>query len=95
MASLFITYWSGSDRNGGNLPGKAISSEVLAITGASAQSGATPEDALLVSICADAAAVFLYDTNPTAVSASSPYILANERLWLPARPGKLIAGKTA
>jgi hypothetical protein len=95
MASLFITYWSGTDRSGGNSPGNIISSEVRSISGTSAQSGATPEGAKLVSIYADAAAVFEYGANPTADSAASAYLGANERLWTNARQGALIAGKTA
>lgn len=98
MASLFITYWSGSDRNDGNSPGNAISSETRSITGTSAQSGATPPDARLVSIYADAAACFLYNANPTAVASAtgtSVYLGANERLWINAKPTQLIAGITA
>lgn len=94
MASLFITYWSGSDRNGGNSPGNVVSSEVLTITGTSAQSGVTPDTAKLVSIYADTAGCFLYNTDPTAVSATSPAIGALERLWFNAKPGCKIAGKT-
>lgn len=94
MAILWITYWSGSDRQDGNSPGNAISSQALTITGTSAQSAATPADAYLVSLYADTACNFLYTANPTASATTSHHIGANERVWINAKPTQLIAGIT-
>lgn len=94
MASLFITYWSGSDRQFGNSPGQPVSSEIRTVTGTSAQSGATPPTAKLVSIYSDVAANFEYGADPTASATTSAHVGANERVWLDAKPTQLIAGIT-
>lgn len=92
---LEITYWTGHAETNNNVAGKVISSEQRTLSGTSAQSGATPASAVLVSIYSTEAARFEYSSsNPTA-SASSAYIGANERLWLQAVPGYEIAGITA
>ena len=92
---LEITYWAGHAPSNSNVAGKVISSESRSISGASAQSGATPDNAMLVSIYSTEAARFEYSsTNPTA-AATSAYIGANERLWLDAVPTYKIAGITA
>lgn len=85
-----ITYWSArGDRQ--SAPQSIISSETRSTSGTSAQSGTTPEDAVLVSVvCVTAAIRIAYGSNPTA-SASSAYMSAGERLWLTARPGQKIA----
>lgn len=91
--SLEITYWTGMS---GNIPVAEcdISSETCSISGTSAQSGAAPSNARVVSIVALVAARFAIGTNPAA-SAASPYIAAGERLWRKIEPGQKIAGITA
>jgi hypothetical protein len=87
--ALNITYWTAS-RNP-NMPGGVISSENVTISGTSAQSGATPNNAVYVSLMSDVATRFLYAANPTATTSDAglaPY----ERVWLDAVPGNKFAG---
>lgn len=90
---LHITYWSGA---AGDLPITAgdISSETLSISGTSAQSGAAPTEARIVSVYATEAARFTVGSNPTA-SATSAYIAAGERIWRSIEATQKIAGITA
>jgi hypothetical protein len=92
---LEITYWTGSAPENENVAGTVISNEQRTLTTSSAQSGATPDGAVIVSIFSTEAARFEYSgTSPTA-AATSTYIGANERLWLDAKPTFKIAGITA
>lgn len=92
---LEITYWTGSAPENENVAGTVISNEQRTLSGTSAQSGATPAGAVIVSIFATEAARFEYSSaNPTA-AATSTYIGASERLWLDAKEGFKIAGITA
>lgn len=89
--TLAITYWTASGRNP-NIPGAAISDESVAISGASAQSAATPANADYVSLLAGEVTRFLYNSaNPTAL-ATSTLINSGERIWLDAKPGYKVAG---
>lgn len=90
--ALEITYWTASGNK--NMPGSVISSETRSLSGTSAQSGATPANADIVSISASEAARFVYSLDPTA-SATSAYIAAGERLWIDARSAYKVAGITA
>ena len=92
--ALEITYWTASKSNP-NVPGAVISAESLTISGTSAQSAATPANAVFVSINATEAARFDYGgTNPTA-SAADAYMASGERLWLDAVALNKVAGITA
>lgn len=89
--ALNITYWTAS-RTNPNVPGGVISNESVAIGGSSAQSGATPANAMFVSIRAGGEdSRFRYDSaNPTALSTDAG-IGDGERLWLDAVPGFKLA----
>jgi len=92
---LKIIYWTASQWNQ-NVPGAVISSEALAISGTSAQSGVTPSNAMFISLrnTETGGVAFKYDSaNPTAV-ATGPGIGPQERLWLDAVPGNKVAGIT-
>lgn len=90
---LEITYWTGVFSTG-PIPESDISSESRTLSGTSAQSGAAPAEARIVSIYATEAARFAVGTNPTA-SATSTYLGAGERIWRPILVGQKIAGITA
>lgn len=96
--ALKITYWTASRYNP-NLPGAVISSESVTISASSAQSAATPENAVFVSLrnTESGDVNFLYNSiNPTALATSaSPGIASGERLWMDAVPTFKIAGITA
>lgn len=96
--ALKITYWTASRYNP-NVPGSVISSESVSISGTSAQSGATPANAVFVSLrnTETGDVNFAYDSaNPTALATSgSPGIASGERLWMDAFPAYKIAGITA
>lgn len=91
--ALEISYWGGAY---GNLPvpKHVVSSESLALSGSSAQSGAAPLVGTFLSLYATEDARFEIGSDPTATSASA-FIAAGERLWLLCEAGKKIAGKTA
>lgn len=92
--ALKITYWAAS-RNS-NIAKAIISSETIALSSSSAQSGATPANADYVSVTATEVAAINYSgTNPTALadaSGTSAYMASGERLWLDAVSGFKIAG---
>jgi hypothetical protein len=96
---LKITYLTGHAQTNNNVEGGVISSESLTISGTSAQSGATPNNAVLISIYATEAACFDYSgSNPTAIAAgtgTSTYIGSGERRYLQAVSGNKVAGITA
>lgn len=99
---LKITYWTAS-KISEEVVGAVISSESLAISGASAQSGATPSNAVFVSLRNTESGDVNFDysgANPTAVATAdsthaSAGIGIGERLWLDAVPGNKIAGITS
>ena len=97
---LKITYWTASRWNP-NIPGAAISNESVTISGTSAQSGATPANAVFVSIrSTDSSDInYIYNSaNPTALAAGGldhAGIGYGERLWEDAIPNFKIAGITA
>lgn len=91
--SLEITYLTASITNP-NIAGRAISSETRSISASSAQSGATPANAVFVRIVARADARFAYGSNPTA-SATSEFLGNGQQIERDAVPGWLIAGITA
>lgn len=87
--ALSITYWSGGE---GTSPGTPITSEDVAISGASAQSGAIPANTKYISLLAGEATRFLIGADPTALVTSAA-IASGERIWLTAiTPGYKIAG---
>jgi hypothetical protein len=98
---LKITYWTASRDT--NIPGVPIYSESLAISGTSAQSGATPANAMFTSIRNTETGDVNFDyssSNPTANATvastnASAGIGAGERLWMDAVPGNKIAGITS
>jgi len=93
--ALKITYWTAS-RTNQNIAGGVVSSESLALTGASAQSGLTPASAVYVSINATEAAAFDYSgANPTAIAGAtgtSAYMADGQSVWLDAVAGYKVAG---
>jgi len=93
--ALKITYWTAS-RTNPNIAGGVVSSESLALTGASAQSGLTPASAVYVSISATEAAALDYSgADPTAVAGAtgtSAYMAEGERMWFDAVAGYKVAG---
>jgi hypothetical protein len=99
---LRITYWTASKYNP-NVPGAVIYSESLAISGTSAQSGATPPNAVFVSLrnTETGDVNFAYDSaSPTAVAAVSSAsatggVAAAERIWLDAVSTYKVAGITS
>lgn len=95
--ALEISYWGGAASGTGieNAAGRVISSESRTISGTSAQSGATPANARLVSIVATENARYEYSSADPTAAAGSAYIGSGERLWVEARPGFKIAGITA
>lgn len=90
---LEISYWTASRYNP-NVPGAPISAESRALTSTSAQSGATPPNAVFIKINATEVARFGYGTNPTA-SATSAWLGQGEVLWMDAIPGNKVAGITS
>ena len=89
--ALEISYWTAS-RSNPNVPGAVVSAESRSISGASAQSGATPANAVFVKLNAGEASRFAYDgSNPTATAASA-YMGYGEIIWLDAVAGNKIAG---
>lgn len=99
---LRITYWTAS-RWGKTVPGAVIYSESRSISGTSAQSGVTPDNAVFVSLRNTETGDVNFDyssSNPTALATvssagASAGIAANERLWLDAVPGNKIAAITS
>jgi len=93
--ALKVTYWTASISNP-NVPGAIISSESIALSGTSAQSGTTPANAVYVSVYGTEYAAFDYSSsNPTAVAAAtgtSGPVGSGERVWLDAVPGYKVAG---
>lgn len=100
--ALKVTYWTASKANP-NVPGAVIYSESITISGTSAQSGATPANAVFITLRNTETGDVNFDysgTNPTAVAAASSSntsagIASGERLWLDAVPGNKVAGITA
>ena len=98
---LKITYWTESRNK--NIPGAVISAESLAVSGTSARSGATPANAVFVSIRNTETGDVNFDysgTAPTAVATTdsthaSAGIGTGERLFLDAVPGNKIAAITS
>lgn len=93
-----ISYWTAS-RTNPNITGSVVSSESLAVSATSAQSGVTPDNAVYLTIAATEAISINYSgANPTAIAGAtgtSAYVAAGERLWLDAVPGFKIAGIVA
>jgi hypothetical protein len=90
--SLKITYWTGSKTNP-NIAGAVILSESLTLSGTSAQSAATPTNAMYTSIYATETCTFDYGgTNPTADTTTDAFLGAGERVWLDAVPAFKVAG---
>lgn len=92
--ALEITYYTASTVNE-NMYGIPISSETRTTSGTSAQSGATPANAVIVRIkCITAADRFAYGANPTATAtagASGHYLAVGDVVDITAVPGNLIA----
>jgi len=86
--ALNITYWSGSSNP--NVPGIPVGSEDIAVGAESAQSAPIPANAVYMSLLAGEATRFAMGENPEA-TATSAAIAANERVWVDAIPGRLIA----
>lgn len=93
--ALKISYWTAS-RTNPNVPGAVISTESLALSSSSAQSGTTPANAVFVCLDATENAAFDYSSsNPTALAGAtttSAYIASGGNRWLDAVPSYKIAG---
>jgi hypothetical protein len=100
--ALKITYWTASRLNP-NIPGSVIYEESRTISSSSQQSGATPANAMFVSIRNTETGDVSYDyssANPTAIatpasSNTSLTIATGERFWADAIPGYKFAAITA
>lgn len=100
--ALKVTYWTASKYNP-NIPGAVIASESITISGTSAQSGVTPDNAVFVTLRNTETGDVNFDyssSNPTALAsvvatAASAGIASGERLWLDAVSGYKVAGITA
>lgn len=92
--TIEISYYGQSQVNP-NIAGFEISGESLSITGTSARSGATPDNAVLISITATEAARVSYTSATSTASATTPYLASGGTIWLDAKPGWKVAGKTA
>lgn len=94
--SLEITYYAGgSNPNAYGLP---ISSETRTASGTSAQSGATPSNAVYIRIASTANNRYAYGANPTATAAAGAdghYIASGQVIDIPAVSGNKIAAITA
>jgi hypothetical protein len=99
---LRVTYWTASKWNQ-NVPGAVIYSESRTVSGTSAQSGVTPDNAVFVSLRNTETGDVNFDyssANPTALATvssagASGGIGASERLWLDAVPGNKVAAITS
>lgn len=95
---LKITYFSGHSRETPACVGTEISSENLAITATSAQSGATPDGAKIVLITATEAGYYRYGPQftktPTAITGTDQYLQSGTERWIDAWPGYKIAAIT-
>lgn len=89
--TIEISYWRRSRNE--NIPGAEVSAESLSISGTSARSAVTP-DCDYVKITATEAARVSYTSATSTAAATTPYLLANETLWLDAVVGWKVAGKT-
>lgn len=87
--ALNVSYWTGSANQ--NVYGLPIGSEDVAISGVSAQSGGTPNNARYVRLVAGEATRVLYATNPTAL-ATSIAIPSGGVIDMDANPGWKVAG---
>lgn len=92
--SLEISYWAGVGSNMAPIYKGLVSTESLALSGSSAQSGATPADARIVRIVATETARVKYDLNPTAAASGTGGVrlVSGEVIELEAIPGGKIAG---
>ena len=94
--SLEITYYT--ETRNMNLYGQPISSETRTASASSAQSGATPSNAVIIRIKSTANNRYAYGSNPTATAtagASGHYIASGDVIDIPAIPGYKIAVITA
>ena len=82
-----ITYWTGHAPSNNNVAGRVISNESVTVGSAS---GATPANAVLVSIHGTEACRIEYSSAASSAGATSAYLGAGERLWLEARPTFII-----
>lgn len=91
--ALEITYYSlGKNKN---CYGAPILSETRSLSGTSAQSAATPDNAEIVRIHATEAARYAYGSNPTATAAagaSGHYLASGATIDIHARSAYLVAG---
>src|SRR4249919_1819851 len=91
--ALEITYFGACPFNE-NMYGLPILSETRTTSGTSAQSGATPSNAMIVRIkCITAADRYAYGTNPTATAtagASGHYLAIGDVVEIPAVSGNKI-----
>lgn len=92
--ALEISYWTGTDALTRQVYGEFISAETRSLSGTSAQSGATPDNAAFVRVEATEAARVHYGTNPTAADGSL-YLGSGGWIEFAAVAGNKIAGKTA
>jgi hypothetical protein len=94
--SLEITYFA--ETRNMNMYGLPISSETRTASGTSAQSGATPSNAVIVRIHSTANNRYAYGSNPTATAtagANGHYIASGQTIDLPAVAGWKLAAITA
>jgi len=92
--ALEISYWSGIDPITRQVYGTFIAAESRSLSGTSAQSGTTPDNAGIVRVHATEAARMAYSADPTA-AAGSLYLGEGGVIEFAAVPGHKIAGITA
>lgn len=93
--TIEISYWTASLINP-NIAGAEIAgtAESLSITGTSARSGVTPDNAVYILIEPTEACRFSYASATSTAAATTPYRGSGKDIWLDAKPGFKVAGKT-
>ncbi len=94
--SLEITYFASATNP--NMYGLPLTSETRTASGTSAQSAATPSNAVIIRIRSTAANRFAYGANPTATATagdSGHYLASGDVIEIPAVSGNKLAVITA
>ena len=91
---LEISYWTGADPVTRQVYGAFITAETRSLSGTSAQSGVTPDNAGIVRVQTTENARIAYGADPTA-DATSLYLGEGGIIEFAAVAGHKVAGKTA
>jgi hypothetical protein len=92
MASLFISYFGGSDKE---CAYDDLGAETVTTSASNAQSTANPKMGCVAKIQSDTAHWIATSANPTAAANTNTYLAANEVLWLRLNRGYKIGAITA